>query len=191
MKLTEVTFTIEGMTPLMTCNPQKMAQQNGSGGRGTKRIPTPEEDAELGTYRSPDGYLGVPALAVRNAVITAAGAYKHKARSLRGMVTHIMVEPQDLLLLHDAKGKPITEYKIDTRRAVLGTTGKKVAIMVSRPIIPDWRTSFTFIVDEELLPREAQELFETLLNDAGTRIGIGAYRPEKMGWFGRFKVVEA
>lgn len=189
MKLTEVSFEIEGITPLMTCNPQSMSQPN-NGGRGIKHIPTPEEQAEMGTYRTPDGVLGIPALAIRNSVITAAGAFKVKTRNMRGFVTHVQIEPNDILPLTNKKNKPITEYEIDTRRAVLGTTGKKVAILVSRPIMAEWRTKFTFIVDEELLPRDPHELFKVLLGDAGTRIGIGAYRPEKMGWFGRFRVVE-
>jgi hypothetical protein len=39
------------------------------------------------------------------------------------------------------------------------------------------------------LPSDPKALFEMLLDDAGTRIGIGAYRPAKGGWFGRFTVV--
>jgi hypothetical protein len=57
--------------------------------------------------------------------------------------------------------------------------------------VRDWQATFTFVCDLSMLPHEKpEELLRHFLADAGTRIGIGDYRPEKTGWFGRFAVAE-
>jgi hypothetical protein len=185
VKLSKLKFTIVGATALMMSNPQAMLQKNGSGSRGPKKRAPHEEEAEIAAYRDAQGYLGFPALGVRNSVITAAGMHRVKTRSLKTFVSHIQIEPADLLVLTNAKGKKIKDYKIDIRRVVNKQMG---AIMVARPIVEDWRATFELIFDPQLMPERPEDVFAMLLDDAGTRIGIGAYRPEKGGWFGRFTV---
>lgn len=42
-----------------------------------------------------------------------------------------------------------------------------------------------------MFPHERpRELLRSFLLEAGSRIGVGDYRPEKTGWFGRFTVLE-
>jgi hypothetical protein len=53
--------------------------------------------------------------------------------------------------------------------------------------------AFEFIYDSDLLPDDEptiRTLFTSVLNDAGNRIGLGDYRPQKTGWFGRYQVRE-
>jgi hypothetical protein len=191
MEIKNFTYKVQGVTPLLMHNPQgMMVDANGAAPSKAKRIPSPTEEAELGAYRTADGILAVPAIAIRNCTITAAGAFKHKTRSWRTFVSHIQIEPSDLLMLSGVgpKAKPLTEYEIDTRRCVIKGRG---AILRSRPLIKEWQTSFTFIVDVTMLPTdEPRELLKAFLLEAGSRIGIGDYRPEKTGWFGRFTVID-
>lgn len=184
----ELTYKIEGLTPLLLHNPRGMVAAAGAGPSKTKRIPSPEEEAEIATYRTAEGVIGFPAIGIRNAMITAAGAFKHKTRSWKGFVSHFQIVPSDLLTLFDSKGKPITDYEIDVRRCVIKGHG---SILRARPLINDWQTSFTFIADKSMLPTDDPFLLiKTFLLEAGSRIGIGDYRPEKTGWFGRFTVLD-
>lgn len=185
-------FTIEGTSDLMTHNPISMFM-NGSGKPGkAKKEPTREEVAELACYRLADGSCAVPVLAPRGAMIEAAKSFKLKGSrsSLGALLTGCEVEPMEHVpIMRD--GKPVTEYVIDSRRAVNKNT--KGAIIVHRPkFAAGWRITFSIILDDGLFKISDEEVRETLtevLNDAGMRKGIGSYRPAKGGWFGRFKVV--
>lgn len=188
MEVKNLTYRVEGLTPLLLHNPRGMVAAVANGPSKTKRIPAAEEEAEMAAYRTAEGFLAVPAIAIRNAMITAAGAFKHKTRSWRSFVTHVQIEPADLLTLFDVEGKPVSEYEIDVRRCVIKGRG---AILRARPLIKEWTASFTFIVDVSMLPTdEPFKLIKTFLLEAGSRIGIGDYRPEKTGWFGRFTVLD-
>lgn len=189
MKIEQLTYTIRGLSPLLMNNPRGMLAQGSSAGpTKQKRIPTPEEEAEAATYRTAEGQLAVPAIAVRNAMITAAASFKYKTRSWKGFVSHVEIRPAELLPLYSPDGEPVTEYEIDLRRCVIKGRG---AVARARPLIREWEATFTFLADLSMLPTDdPRRLLRTFLVDAGARIGIGDYRPEKTGWFGRFSVAE-
>ena len=188
MQIEQLTYTIAGLSPLLLNNPRGMLAQSSAAPSRQKRIPTPEEEAEGGTYRTAEGVLAVPAIAVRNAMITAAAGFKYKTRSWKGFVSHVEIRPAELLPLFDSQERPVTTYEIDLRRAVIKGRG---AVARARPLIRDWRASFTFVADTEMLPHDRpRDLLRQFLLDAGARIGVGDYRPEKTGWFGRFTVLE-
>ena len=50
---------------------------------------------------------------------------------------------------------------------------------------PPWHCTFTVDVDDELVSREQLERW---LDIGGRRIGLGDWRPEKSGQYGRFRV---
>jgi len=188
MRIEQLTYTIQGLSPILLNNPRGLLAQSGAAPSRQKKIPSPEEEAEGGTYRTAEGVLAVPAIAVRNAMITAAAGFKYKTRSWKGFVSHVEIRPAELLVLYDSQEQPVTEYEIDLRRAVIKGRG---AVARARPMVRDWRASFTFLADTEMLPHDRpRELLRMFLADAGARIGIGDYRPEKTGWFGRFAVLE-
>lgn len=191
MEIKELNYSIEGLTPLLMHNPRSMmlGQSKNGGPKKQVAIPSIEEEAEAGAYRTADGVLAVPAIGVRNCTIVAAGAFKHKTRSWRSFVSHIQIEPGDLLILSDGNGDLLTEYEIDVRRTVNRTT--KGAVPRARPLIKKWKTSFSFIVDTSMLPTDDPHgLVKTFLLEGGSRLGIGDYRPERGGWFGRFTVLD-
>jgi hypothetical protein len=183
MQLSKLRFAIKGETALMMSNPQAMLFKSDT--RGPKKRSPLEEEAEIAAYRDAQGWLCFPAMGVRNSIIEASSMHRVKTRSLRTFVSHIQIEPGDLLPLTNLKGKRLKEYETDIRRVVNKQAG---AIMVARPILPEWQTNFFLLFDKQLMPSDPKALFEMLLDDAGTRIGIGAYRPAKGGWFGRFTV---
>lgn len=191
MEIKELSYTIEGLTPLLMHNPRSMmlGQQSNGGPKKQVAIPSAEEEAEAGAYRTSEGFLAVPAIGVRNCTIVAAGAFKYKTRSWRSFVSHIQIEPGDLLVLRNGGDEFISDYEIDIRRTVNRTT--KGAVPRARPLVKKWKTSFSFIVDTSMLPTDdPHALIKTFLLEGGSRLGICDYRPERGGWFGRFTVVD-
>lgn len=174
---------IEGIKPLLTHNPTAM--QATKGGKGNQ-IPDPDDEAEAGTYRLSDGTCALPGAGFRAALLGAAGAWKGaRARStMKSAIAHIeVIEELAALTLRD--GTPIKNYTIDKRRVLL--QGKN-GVVRCRPRFEEWCAAFTVEYDELLLPKP--EILIDIANDAGRRMGIGDFRPQKNGPFGRFKVRE-
>ena len=55
------------------------------------------------------------------------------------------------------------------------------------PTIPSWQGKVSFHVVDDTI---TEEVFETVLEEAGKFIGVGRFRPEKGGFYGRFEVVD-
>jgi hypothetical protein len=183
-----VKVTIIGKAPLLTHNPAKMGERK-SGAKGATYIPSPKEEAENGLYVQ-DGKFGFPGIGIRNAYVQAAGQWKvklpgsSKKMSARSIFATTQVSPEMCVLLDPKTGKPLKDYEIDTRRAVVQRNG----ILRSRPRFPVWRIDFEIVFDDAGLTPEAVEQLIPVLEDAGRRIGIGDYRPARTGWFGTFEV---
>jgi hypothetical protein len=179
-----VTIIVDGITPLMTHNPQSMGTPKGAT-KGS-RIPEPEVEAEAGTYRLDDGTCAITGSAFRESLLEAAGAFKGPKRtSMKGLLFHIAVE-QELIALKLRDGTLIKNFEIDRRRAIVQGQG----IIRCRPKFREWSAEFTINFDT-LLVRDPKLIIE-ILNDAGNRIGCGDYRPGTSkrghGTFGRFQV---
>jgi len=152
----------------------------------------PEEVAESACYRLADGSCGIPVLSIRGALIESSKDYKvpGKRYSLARLLKGCEVAPMEFVpLMRD--GQPVTEYQIDSRRAVNKNT--KGAIIVHRPkFAAGWQVNFSLLLDDSLFAMSdegVRKLMTDVLNDAGKRVGIGSFRPANSGWFGRFKVV--
>ena len=77
-----------------------------------------------------------------------------------------------------------TDYIIDSRPVVNPTTRGR--IMCHRPRLNEWGVSFEIEYDDLLLT-EIQ--LRRVVDDAGLRVGLLDFRPEKKGAFGRFIVI--
>ena len=179
-ELKPISFQIVGVYALLMNNPASMQGGNDKGAKA-KKIPTPEEEAKTKVYRLDDGQLYFPSEGFRRGIIKRACA----GRKI-GKFYATSVVPGALFLLNDRSplvdpetGVLITEYAIDTRRAVI----QKAGIMRSRPRIEHWSTTVNYEIDPDFLD-EATVL--DLQNIAGKIAGIGDYRPEKTGPFGRY-----
>lgn len=177
----ELILTATGIRPLLTHNPASMSRPKAAGRKGKEQY-IPEEEAEDGVYRLEDGSCALPGIAFRNSILSAAGAWKagRGKSSMKSILSHIEVKEELVRLTLD--GKPIEDYTIDKRRAVIQRQG----IIRCRPRFDEWQATFTVLYDEQLVPEP--EIIVEIANDAGQRIGVGDYRPAKGGWFGRFKV---
>ena len=74
-----------------------------------------------------------------------------------------------------------SERFMDVRSVKIGTA----RVMAYRPMFKNWAITFNFDYDESTL--DINQIIQAAEN-AGMYVGIGGYRPEKGGMFGRFKV---
>jgi len=175
--MTVVTATIEGTTPILLNSPYNM------GGRATvgkKVIPTPEVEAAGKRYLLPGtNMLAFPVLNIKASMLYASGGLKVGKKMIKPYVAGCVTPAEEFASFGTEK------YLIDTRRVVVQRQG----VMRSRPRLDKWKLTFDFEVDDVNLPDgfEAADL-KGILEEAGTRIGIGDFRPTKGAYFGRFKV---
>jgi hypothetical protein len=157
-------------------------------GKRAKFIPTHEQEAEWGAYRDQDGHLELYEAAVHRMLIEAGKQFKKpKSRSsvTREVASGIRPEPANgtgfpLLTPDD---RPIDTYEVHVARAVVN----RAAIRRARPLIPEWEALLVFDIDEEAIP---VEMFASVLGYGLARVGLGDWRPEKSGRFGRARVLE-
>lgn len=84
-------------------------------------------------------------------------------------------------------GKKLTkdqlwEARYLDRRSVVVSNAR---VMAYRPKFKDWTATFTIAYDESIL--DESDIVRSMQN-AGSFVGIGGFRPEKSGTFGRFEV---
>lgn len=186
-----VAVVLEGITPILMHNGVAQWKAASQGGK-IKRIPTPEEEAEMAAYRDEEGYLVMPSIAIRAAVREAARQAGAKIKGSRIPVAKLVearVVPTSEWAPLYRNGERLREYAIDIRRAVV----QKQGVLRARPRIDlPWELRAEFALDEED-EREAKalaDLFVQFLALAGRQAGIGDYRPARGGPFGQFRVKE-
>jgi hypothetical protein len=184
----DLRVTLEGVSELLLANPalslDQEAEKRLTGVR--KKVLSREEEAERLEYRlpAPDRRLYIPATQPRESWIEGAKRLKEKGRqaSMANAVSAALGFEEPVFPLRDGNGEFIYDYLIDTRPANV----RGARILRSRPMIPlPWILECHFTLDEALLP--AEEL-EHIIQLAGKRDGIGDYRPNSKGWFGKYRL---
>jgi hypothetical protein len=77
------------------------------------------------------------------------------------------------------------DFEVDTRSVVVPATGGR--IIKHRARLDKWELSFTLQVDETIFD---ERFVRQLVDDAGMKCGLGDFRPNRKGLFGKFKVIE-
>lgn len=172
-------FAITGISPLLMHNPAGMGRQ-AAGGMARKTIPTPEDEAEAAAYRLEDGGLYFPSIGFRSALWTGASGRKIGKMTARNAVAQAVFNIDDkTLIVNPETGEQITDYEILVTRVVVQKSG----IHRARPMIAKWGAVLNLEIDTDVLgPSEVAQG----LNIAGRAVGVGDWRPEKRGPYGRF-----
>ena len=140
---------------------------------------SPEDQAELAAYRDPDTKgLYIPAMALQRCLIAAATYSKGKGRGSlqKAVAACILVSPERIPLGQDT-------FIVDARPVVVPAT--KGRVMRFRPRLEAWEVHFLVDYDDTLL---SNTQLRRVVDDAGQRVGLLDFRPEKKGPFGRFMV---
>ena len=140
-----------------------------------------DQDIQKCLYRLSDGTIYQPSSHIIGTLKAASAKFRIKDQ---GKSTYknivgggaVIVEP-------DAIPHVFQKWEIDSRPIVnQATKGRRIK---KRPLFREWVLSFRLIVDEEDIPLE---VLKEIIDLAGRRVGIGDYRPQKGGPFGRFMV---
>ena len=136
-----------------------------------KEAKDPEADYEACFYRTEAGGYGFPAIGVKASMISACRFADMKMTAARGAF-HIDAEMLEVI------GEP--RMREDMVRVGMGTADIRY-----RPEFPAWRVPVTIKFNSGVV---SAEQIANLLNIAGFGVGIGEWRPEKNGSYGRFHV---
>lgn len=66
-----------------------------------------------------------------------------------------------------------------------GVRGSGKRVIKTYPLIREWKTQVTYYVQDDII---TEEVFRYHLEQAGTFIGLGRFRPRNNGYYGRFQL---
>ena len=168
---------IKGISPLLMNNPASMldeATQSKTRKRTEKRdIKT---EAESLAYKDNKGFLYIPAQAVKGCLIGGASYIKFGKFSAKPIIAGaVHISPDKISL-------GTKNYEIDIRTVVI----QRNRVPKARPMIEDWKASFDLEYDETLVSNSDD--LKHILEEAGKRVGLLDFRPQRYGSFGRFEI---
>ena len=173
-----------GLDPHSLENIEKteIARKRGSNRTASDDARLAELETQISLYLDASGAPTLPAAALRACIETGARKLRQGPQVREGLI--------------------VTEVKaFDYDRKKYGTTLKKlvkttqftVPVVVKRQRIPrsrakfdEWSCTFAVDADDELVDKDQLEAW---LDIGGRRIGLGDWRPEKSGKYGRFETV--
>jgi hypothetical protein len=175
---------VTGTTPLLMHNPAGGMSQP-STKLGIKPKFDPEDDARASCYMDEGGGFYLPSPAFRSAVLEAAKGRKFGKTFATTIVKgSVFAATEQTSLLDPDTGEVLRNYEVDTRRVMVQRNG----VLRSRAKLPRWAGVVEFEYDEEFI---SPEHIVELLSIAGRTVGVGDFRPQKSGPFGRFVVAES
>ena len=151
------------------------------------------EDYDLRTWRDrahsdENGNVFIPPMAFKRSLDEAAKRNgkqvpgKGKERYTKHFVSGVMVTDRVFL--------GITKDDLVQRRTLCDAQGKKGAsggssVIRNFPDVPEWEAEVTYYILNDTI---TEEVFEEMLVESGQFVGIGTFRPENGGYYGRFSV---
>ena len=172
----KITVTIEGTTPLLMNRYNVEAELERQKGKRITKTYDPKEEAEKSAYwsTSKKKELIIPSEVLYASILNASSFHKIGKRSAKSILAgSIRVEPFEISL-------GTSKYVIDTRPVVI----QRARVLKSRAKLEKWKASFDIVYDEGLIADP--QIIKTVLSEAGQRIGIMDFRPNKGGPYGTF-----
>lgn len=180
-----ISFQIAGESPLLCNKFTDAAMLKIDGGvspiAAAADKGTPRERASERLYIDSNGHPVLPGINLYRAIIDA-GRF-HKAGRDKITTGRSSLVPAGMWI-HDLE-MPIDDgaWEPDMRSVVNPATGGRM--VCCRPRFDRWAVACVLEVDEKMF---SATLARALVDDAGSKIGVGDFRPSRKGPFGRFKV---
>jgi hypothetical protein len=172
---------IEGTKPLLMNNGNQIGANPGPKKQG-QGYGTPEEQAAKTVYWTEDkSSLCIPADNIHAAMKGAAGQYKVGKKSVKPFVAG------SVEIVPDFVPFGTKTHKLDSRRAVVQRQG---VLRVRAKMDIGWKLPFNILVEDDFPDRDPGNVLKQILEEAGRRVGLGDFRPEKNGKFGKFVVTQ-
>lgn len=182
----EISVTIEGKTPLLLNRFTDEAQQSASSGArlsavGDKGSPRAQATPKL--YLGQDDLPVIPQPNLFRCIIDAGKFFKagkSKVTTLKSSLIPSCVELNEVeyVIEHEQP------WEVDTRAVRIPSTGGR--ILAHRPCFNDWKITFDVTLDTSVM---SESLFRDIIDKAGSAIGLGDFRPDCKGPFGKFRVI--
>ncbi len=178
-----MTFGIRGTSPLIMHQWSEKAKremrdkQQGGKKTKTREKREPEAEAKAATYVDDNGRIGIPGMAFKSALVTAAHKDIGIEKTLVRKALFLVTKDSDKILPIEGSDPVVRE---DMVRVGMGS-----ADMRYRPEFSEWTCQIELEVDSELLQRDD---VLALVDRAGFGVGICEWRPEKGGEYGRFEI---
>lgn len=152
--------------------------------RGSNRTETDDQrlaelECQTSLYLDGSGAPTLPAAAVRAMIETSARKLKQGPQVREGLV----VESIDAFDYDRERMGTTVEELGKSAQFTVGVVVQRNRILRTRALFEPWSLTFTLDCDDELVDKEQ---LETWLDIGGRRIGLGDWRPEKSGSYGRF-----
>lgn len=182
-----INVRIEGTTPLL-CNrftdSAAMAATSSSKTMAVGDKGTPMEQAQGKLYIGANKKPMIPQPNVFRSIIDAGKFFKHGKSKVTTQKSSLIpacmaVDGIELAIIHKEP------WTVDTRAVRIPATGGR--ILCHRPCFHDWALEFSIILEEqEMAPKFVREI----VDKAGRAIGLGDFRPDCKGPFGKFVVTK-
>lgn len=178
-------ITLEGITPLLLNRFTDAAQMSATNGTRVSTVGdrgTPGEIAKSKLYIGHDDKPMIPQPNLFRCILDAGKFFKagkSKVTTQKSSLLPACASIQEIEIPIDHK----ENWTVDTRAVRIPSTGGR--ILAHRPCFNDWKLNFTLELDEELM---SEKLLREIIDAAGKRIGLGDYRPDTKGPFGKFVV---
>lgn len=196
----DINITIQGVTPLLQHNVQladplnKYTKQLAEATAALKRDKTDEAverkylaEWRGGLYVDPvHGEIVIPSSWIGGSFYRGGVIYGKKGKAVQ---QSLILTEEFYPLLHD--GKDIESMSTDANfRDVRPVRVGQSVVMRTRPRFQTWAVEATAMLDESALDLE---VLRVIADKAGNQAGMGDYRPETGGPFGRYtvKITEA
>lgn len=192
-------ITLKGMPPGHFQNKMGMDALLGLRDKTTKKPktqarPSLEDEARSHIHFNGDGQPCIPSYMLM-ATLISAGVYirldqkrqlsTKDSTMLPGL---LLLEGESFPLLMPGDGTEagwgFSPWRYEVRQGRNPNGGEAVCIV--RPLFEKWAIHFTALLDTETLP---EDTFLRLFALAGTRVGIGDFRPQRKGTFGMFNII--
>lgn len=177
-----ITITTGPVTPIL-CNRFTDERENPDGGPTvTGDRGTPKEQAEKKLYIGSDGKPMIPGPNMFRCLIDAGKYFKigkSKVTTLKSSIIPACVSIEEIEIPIQTK----EGWTVDTRPVRIPSTGGR--ILCHRPSFHDWSLTFRVELDEKIM---GIKMFREIVDAAGKRIGLGDFRPDCKGPFGKFVV---
>jgi hypothetical protein len=172
---------IVGITPLITHSfPEKgkeqMRQKHAGKKTRDRSVRDPQAECDAATYWLSDRTPGFPVTGIKRAMFAAAHKDIGVTKTLISRAVFIQAD-EGLLTRIESPGSKMRE---DVVRVGMGSADLRY-----RPCWEEWSMSLRVEYDTEWI---TLDVIVNLLERAGFGIGLGEWRPEKAGEFGRFRV---
>ena len=139
-------------------------------------------------HATKDGHIFIPPMAFKMGLDRAAQMFSKKIAG-KGNATYSKFFVSGVLCM-DGPELPLKPEDVAGDRIFANADGKRGSgkrVWRTFPRIDEWEADVDFHILSEDIPKD---IFEDYLRKAGAFVGIGRFRPENGGFYGRFEVAD-